>query len=105
MGETETTSESRGLIKTQGRSDGCKTADERIIGTYFHGIFHNDEFRKELLNQIRQTKGLEPIDQRVSFNQLREEAFDLLADHVRANVKLELIKQKMKEFQKKGDYQ
>jgi adenosylcobyric acid synthase len=102
MGETYATGESRGLIETQGRLDGCKTADERIIGTYFHGIFHNDEFRKELLNQIRKTKGLEPIDQRVSFNQLREEAFDLLADHVRANVKLEMIKQKMKEFQKRG---
>jgi len=98
MGETKKTEESKGLIETQGRSDGCKIADEKIIGTYFHGIFHNDEFRKELLNQLRQAKGLEPIDQRVSFNQLREEAFDRLADHVRAHVKLELIEQKMKEF-------
>jgi adenosylcobyric acid synthase len=101
MGETWTTRKSRGLIDTQGRTDGCKTADERIIGTYFHGIFHNDEFRKELLNQIRQGKGLEPIHQRVSFNQLREEAFDLLADHVRSHVKLELIEQKMKDFAKR----
>jgi len=33
---------------------------------------------------------------------LREEAFDLLADHVRAHVKLDLIEQKMKEFKKGG---
>ncbi len=44
----------KGLIETKGRTDGCKTADEKVIGTYFHGIFHNDEFRGELLNQIRQ---------------------------------------------------
>jgi adenosylcobyric acid synthase len=72
------------------------------MGTYFHGIFHNDEFRKELMNQIRQAKGLVLIDQRISFNQLREEAFDLLTEHVRAHVKLDLIEEKMKEFQKRG---
>ncbi|MCQ6279454.1 cobyric acid synthase [Bacillus sp. EB600] len=101
MGETEVDGGCKGLIETKGRTDGCKTADEKIIGTYFHGIFHNDEFRGELLNQIRHTKGLAPIQQRVSFNQLREESFDRLADHVRGHVKLDLIEQKMKEFQKR----
>lgn len=99
MGETETTGVCKGLIETKGRTDGCKTADEKVIGTYFHGIFHNDEFRGELLNQIRQIKGLPPLHHRVSFNQLREEAFDRLADHVREHVKLDLIEKKMMEFQ------
>jgi adenosylcobyric acid synthase len=101
MGETETAGGCQGLIETKGRKDGCKTADEKVIGTYFHGIFHNDVFRWELLNQIRHTKGLAPIHHRVSFNQLREEAFDRLADHVREHVKLDLIEQQMKEFQKR----
>jgi adenosylcobyric acid synthase len=102
MGETRVTVESRGLIETKNGWDGCKALDEKIIGTYFHGIFHNDEFRKELLNQIRQIKGLAPIYQRVSFNQLREEAFDRLADHVRGHVKLDVIEQLMKDYQKRG---
>jgi adenosylcobyric acid synthase len=101
MGETKPTGVSEGLISTNGRTDGCKTSDEKIIGTYFHGIFHNDEFRWELLNQLRNQKGLARIHERVSFNQLREEAFDRLADHVRGHVKLGLIEQKMNEFQKR----
>lgn len=101
MGETEATGECHGLIETKGRTDGCKTADEKVIGTYFHGIFHNDEFRKELLNQIRHSKGLAPINNRISYTQLREEAFDRLADHVRGHVKLDFIEQKMKEYQKR----
>ncbi|MDQ0201154.1 cobyric acid synthase [Neobacillus ginsengisoli] len=101
MGKTETTGACQGLIETMGRSEGCKTDDAKVIGTYFHGIFHNDAFREEMLNQIRQAKGLAPIDHRVSFNQLREEAFDRLAVHVRGHVKLDLIEDKMKEFQKR----
>jgi adenosylcobyric acid synthase len=101
MGETRTAAKCQWLIKTKNGTDGCKTADEKIIGTYFHGIFHNDEFRKELLNKIRETKGLAPVHHRVSFNKVREDAFDNLADHVRRHVKLDYIEQKMKEFQKR----
>ncbi|MCM3728480.1 cobyric acid synthase [Neobacillus cucumis] len=102
MGETLTTGMSKGLIFTNEKWDGCHSSDETIIGTYFHGIFHNDEFREELLNQIRRKKGLEPIHNRPSFNQLREEAFDRLAEHVREHVKLDVIEQLMKDYQKRG---
>ncbi|MBT2734550.1 cobyric acid synthase [Bacillus sp. ISL-7] len=102
MGETLTTGASQGLIFTNEKWDGCYSSDETIIGTYFHGIFHNDEFREELLNQIRRKKGLEPIHNRPSFNQLREEAFDRLAEHVREHVKLDVIEQLMKDYHKRG---
>ena len=102
MGETVATGASQGLIYTNEKWDGCHSSDEAIIGTYFHGIFHNDEFREELLNQIRRQKGLEPVHHRPSFNQLREEAFDRLAEHVRDHVKLDVIEQLMKDYQKRG---
>ncbi|MEH7415497.1 cobyric acid synthase [Neobacillus drentensis] len=102
MGETLRTGASQGLIFTNEKWDGCHSLDETIIGTYFHGIFHNDEFREELLNQIRRKKGLEPIHNRPSFNLLREEAFDRLAEHVREHVKLDIIEQLMKDYQKRG---
>lgn len=102
MGETLSTGASQGLIFTNEKWDGCHSSDETIIGTYFHGIFHNDEFRGELLNQIRRKKGLEPIHNRPSFNQLREEAFDRLAEHVREHVKLDVIEQLMKDYQNRG---
>ncbi|NRD79189.1 cobyric acid synthase [Bacillus sp. BRMEA1] len=99
MGETVKKEEGLRFIETKNGADGCITVDEKVMGTYFHGIFHNDEFRKELLNHLRKTKGLAPIDKRISFNQLREEAFNRLADHVRAHVNLDYIHQKMMEFQ------
>lgn len=68
------------------------------MGTYFHGVFHNDDFRKGYLNTIRIIKGLTPIEDRISFNQLREEAFDLLADHVRNHVDLTFIQHEMERF-------
>ncbi|MEH7482918.1 hypothetical protein V7157_18025 [Neobacillus drentensis] len=102
MGETLAKGASQGLIFSNEKWDGCHSSDETIIGTYFHGIFHNDEFREELLNQIRRKKKLEPIHNRPSFNQLREEAFDRLAEHVREHVKLDVIEQLMKDYQKRG---
>jgi adenosylcobyric acid synthase len=103
MGETvKECGSSTSLIKLSDGEDGCKTEDEKVIGTYFHGIFHNDEFREALLNQIRSLKGLPPINGRVSFNQMREEAFDRLADHVRQHVDMEFIQQKMVEFKQKS---
>lgn len=97
MGQTE--NEGVSLIDLHERLDGCKTYDEKIIGTYFHGLFHNDEFRHAYLNDIRIQKGLEPINERVNVNDLREQAFDLLADHIRKHIDLPYIHDKMNQFQ------
>ncbi|AGK52172.1 cobyric acid synthase [Bacillus sp. 1NLA3E] len=99
MGVSQVEEENSQLITTEAGKDGCKNSDETVVGTYFHGIFHNDDFREVLLNEIRHRKGLTPIYDRISFNQLREEAFDKLADHVRNHVKMDLIEQKMQEYQ------
>lgn len=98
MGNSIVAEEAESLIVTETGTDGCKNKEETVIGTYFHGIFHNDELRSTLINHIRQEKGLDPLFNRVSFNQMREEAFDRLADHVRAHVKLDFIEEKMLEF-------
>lgn len=98
MGATNVSGDFSPLIQLSDSVDGCKTSDERVMGTYFHGIFHNDDFRKGYLNTIRIIKGLMPIEDRISFNQLREEAFDLLADHVRNHVDLTFIQHEMERF-------
>jgi adenosylcobyric acid synthase len=102
MGESEIHDMFEALIQTKNGKEGCKSPDEQVIGTYFHGIFHNDVFRELLLNRIREKKGLSPIYDRVSFNRLREEAFDRLAEHVRNHVQIDVIEQKMEEFQRRG---
>ncbi|WP_456276167.1 cobyric acid synthase [Bacillus sp. AK128] len=98
MGKTESDLTLSPLIQMEEGTDGCKSENEKIIGTYFHGIFHNDSFREILLNKIRKEKGLSEIYGRASFNKLRETEFDRLASHVRKNVNLERIKDKMIEF-------
>lgn len=90
------------FIHLENRVDGRIRVDQQVIGTYFHGIFHNDQFREILLNDIRSKKGLPPIEERVSFNTLREEAFNRLASGVRNHTKLDYIYGKMEEFQNKG---
>jgi adenosylcobyric acid synthase len=105
MGQSELSDKCEPFIEMQHRREGCKTRDERVIGTYFHDIFHNDEFRETLLNHLRQKKGLEPINNRISFRTMREEAFNRLANHVKQYVKIDVIEKKMVEFQQRGTKQ
>ncbi len=102
MGKSIIEGEVQSLIKTSEKRDGCKTNDEAVIGTYFHGIFHNDDFRMELLNQIREGKGLSAINHRISYNHLREESFNRLAELVRKHVDMNYINKKMVEFRERG---
>ncbi|MGG3843003.1 cobyric acid synthase [Anoxybacillus kestanbolensis] len=88
------------LIFMEGKTDGCKTKDERVIGTYMHDLFHNDAFRHYLLNDVRRKKHvLFPIE-RPFYRRLRNEAFDELADCVEKHVDVRTIERKMIEFQK-----
>jgi adenosylcobyric acid synthase len=58
--------------------DGAVSPDGRVFGTYLHGIFDNDSFRRAFLNRIRTGKGLEPILDGTP----QEEPYDLLAAHL-----------------------
>lgn len=71
--------------------DGSLSHDGRIWGTYLHGIFHNDAFRRNWLNQLRLQKGLNPIQELIPFRHRQMEAFDRLAEHVRQHVDVDQI--------------
>ncbi|WDL96529.1 cobyric acid synthase [Alicyclobacillus sp. ALC3] len=77
-----------GPSQDHARIEGAVSDDGRIVGTYLHGIFHNDEFRTRWLNQIRQSKGLPPKDDKVVIQNSREDAYDRLADVVRSHLNL-----------------
>ncbi len=70
-------------------SDGTVSADKRVWGTYIHGIFDNDNFRRRYLNHLRRQKGWKPLGQTVKFNQ--EDEFDKLAWLVRKNIDMNLL--------------
>lgn len=57
MGESFYEEECSPFIQLSDRSEGTVTEDKQLIGTYFHGIFHNDQLREVVLNEIRSKKG------------------------------------------------
>ncbi|WP_409292942.1 cobyric acid synthase [Peribacillus sp. SCS-37] len=102
MGVTEQEMEGDSLIIMKDGADGFITSNRMAAGTYFHGIFHNDSFRWDLLNKIRERKGLETLTNRIAYRALQEESFDRLAAHVREYTDLNGIEQAMKQFSGKG---
>ncbi|KAF0182808.1 MAG: adenosylcobyric acid synthase [Nitrospirae bacterium] len=61
-------------------------------GTYLHGLFDNDAFRRAVLNDVRHRKGLPSLESGVSYHAAREAAIDRLSDVVRNNCDLDAVR-------------
>jgi adenosylcobyric acid synthase len=76
------------------QEDGAISPDGRVWGTYLHGLFENDSFRRWFLSRIRVQKGW-PISpgkmNSINYDQERERAFDHLAEVARENLNLKRI--------------
>jgi len=70
--------------------DGSK--NRSCWGTYIHGLFDNDVFRRIFLNGIRVRKGLEPLASTISYHAVRDAAINRLADVVRRECDLDAIR-------------
>jgi adenosylcobyric acid synthase len=68
--------------------DGCITQNGRVIGTYLHGIFHDDAFRHAFLAAARSASGLSPAKAVLNWKELRENEFERLAGTVAGSVDL-----------------
>ncbi len=62
-----------------------------VWGTYIHGIFDNDDFRRSLINGLRTRKGLKPLGRVTDYTALREKALDRWADVLREHLDMEFI--------------
>ena len=69
--------------------DGCLSANGNVLGTYLHGLFHNEGLRRSFLNELATRKGVafRPADRVLS----REEQYDRLAALVRSSLDIGLI--------------
>ncbi len=90
------------LASAEGRDgppyrEGARSQDGRAWGTYVHGIFHNDGFRRDWLNAIRRSKGWHPVAGELNYGRLREAEFDRLAEHVRAHLDIRKLYEMMSE--------
>ncbi len=68
--------------------DGAVSHNGLVFGTYIHGIFHNNEFTRRLLNRLRQLRGL-PETSASSIN--KQEMYDKLADIIRQNLNMSQV--------------
>ncbi|MBN2403079.1 MAG: cobyric acid synthase [Spirochaetes bacterium] len=78
-----------GLCRVQSGIDG--TVIGNVVGTYIHGLFDSAEFTRGLLNNIREIKGLDPLENMKTFSANKEMELDKLAEAVRNNIDLKKI--------------
>lgn len=71
------------------RFDGNQTPNRRCWGTYIHGIFDSDKFRRNLLDNIRKSKGWQPLKTGASYQFDTE--MDNFSNIVRKNINLDLF--------------
>jgi adenosylcobyric acid synthase len=84
------------IRRLSGPLSGAPVADGsargRCWGTYIHGIFDNDAFRRGILNGLREKKSLPPLDCPVSYAATIDGALDRLADLLRAHVAMGFVR-------------
>lgn len=72
--------------------DGAVSDNGLHFGTYLHGLFNSDDFRRGFLDQLRKRKGLKPIQVRgFSYIKRLQNDYDELAAVVRKNIQLDFI--------------
>jgi adenosylcobyric acid synthase len=84
LGRSEGADCARPLLTIDGRPDGATSADGRIQGTYVHGLFTGDAFRKAWLAQFG-------IASSLAYEARIETALDALADHLEQHLDIEQI--------------
>ena len=96
MGRTEATKDAQCSALntfTDGASDGC-FVDERTMGTYIHGILDNQQVIESLLAPFAASKAQATA---LSYNDFKQQQYDLLADHVRRHLNMPLLYKIMSE--------
>lgn len=90
MGQTTGTNPAAFVVGGQKGQDGA--IGNGVWGTYLHGIFDNDEFRRDLINGLRKRKAMPPHESGiVSYAALKDAAIDRLANLLRANLDMDFI--------------
>ncbi|MEC4676738.1 MAG: cobyric acid synthase [Nitrospirota bacterium] len=72
------------------------SGDNNCWGTYIHGLFENDSFRRDLLDRLRDRRGLDSLNSKIKYSELKDRAIDNLADIVRRNIGIDFIKRAVK---------
>ncbi|MBF0607499.1 MAG: cobyric acid synthase [Magnetococcales bacterium] len=77
------------LDGTHHYADGSSNGN--VWGTYLHGIFDNDAFRRALVNALRVRRSLPPLETAVNYHQVMLDSLDSLAGVVKTHLDMEAI--------------
>ena len=83
MGVTEGPDRQRPFARIGAAPEGARSSDSRVTGTYLHGLFASDEFRRAFLGGAADTS--------VDYNAGVEAALDGLAEHLEAHLDLDAL--------------
>ena len=86
LGATAGNACTRAMLDLNGRPEGARSADGRVLGCYLHGLFAADDFRHAFLSRLkaRHVSG-------IAFEARIEVTLDALADHLEAHLELDRI--------------
>ncbi|WP_288988013.1 hypothetical protein [uncultured Sphingopyxis sp.] len=77
------------FLTLDGRPEGAVSADGAVIGTYLHGIFADDGFRRAFLDRLAARRGREGAFGELDFDARVDATLDELAAHMAANLDLD----------------
>lgn len=77
--------------------EGTANTAGNVFGTYIHGVFDNDVFRRSVLNALRHSKGLEALANTRNVMAEKQQAYEHLADVVENALDMEKLYQIMGE--------
>lgn len=84
LGRTEGADCVRPMLTIDGRPDGATARDGRVQGTYVHGLFTGDAFRKAWLTEFG-------VASTLAYDTQIESALDALADHLEAHLDIDAL--------------
>jgi adenosylcobyric acid synthase len=84
LGRTEGADCARPMLTIAGRPDGAMSANGRVQGTYVHGLFAADEFRRAWLANFG-------VASQLIYEDKVERALDALADHLERHLDVDRI--------------
>lgn len=64
---------------------------ENVWGTYIHGIFDNDTFRRSLIDSLRFKRGMKPLEETIDFSKLRDSSLDRWARIIKDSIDIRFL--------------
>ena len=89
-GQTNAASSTPLFVRSDNETVGTATADGRIWGTYLHGVFDADEFRRWFIDRLRVQRGKKALGGITATYDI-EPALERLAQVVRASLRMDTI--------------